>query len=89
MRPADTSPEAWQVWLELVRKMTPAERLQRALELSNTARELCKAGIREQHPGANEREVFLRFAQRQLGDDLFRNVYGSELDAYGSAQWGA
>jgi len=29
MRPADTSPEAWQVWLDLVRKMSPAERLQR------------------------------------------------------------
>jgi hypothetical protein len=89
MRPADTSPEAWQVWLDLVRKMTPAERLQRALELSNTVRELAIAGIREQHPGASEREIFLLFAQRQLGDDLFRNVYGNELDAYGSAEHGA
>jgi hypothetical protein len=89
MRPADTSSEAWQVWLELVRKMTPAERLQRALDLSNTVRELAIAGIREQHPDASEREVFLLFAQRQLGDDLFRKVYGNELDAYGSAERGA
>jgi hypothetical protein len=89
MRPADTSPEAWQVWLELVRKMTPAERLQRALDLSETVRELGKAGIREAHPDASEREVFLRFAQRQLGDELFRKVYSNELDAYGSAERGA
>jgi hypothetical protein len=69
--------------------MTPAERLQRALDLSATVRELGKAGIREAHPNASEREVFLRFAQRQLGDDLFRKVYGKELDAYGSAERGA
>ncbi|HXA52608.1 MAG TPA: hypothetical protein VNV86_19965 [Candidatus Acidoferrum sp.] len=86
MRPADTSPEAWQVWLELVRKMTPAERLQRALDLSETVRELGKAGIREAHPNAGERELFLRFAHRQLGDNLFCKVYGNELDAYGSAE---
>jgi hypothetical protein len=86
MRPADTSPEAWQVWLDLVRKMTPAERLQRTLELSNTVRELAIAGIREQHPNASEREIFLLFAQRQLGDDLFQKVYGNELDAYGSTE---
>lgn len=89
MRPADTSPEAWQVWLELVRKMTPAERLQRALQYSQIVRELAKAGIREAHPNASEREVFLRFAQRQLGDNLFRKVYGTELDTYGSAERGA
>jgi hypothetical protein len=86
MRPADTSPEAWQVWLDLVRKMTPAERLQRAFELTEAARKLSEAEIREANPGASERELFLRFAQRQLGDEIFRKVYGDELDTYGSSE---
>ena len=86
MRPADTSPEAWQVWLDLVRKMSPAERLQRTFECSAFVRNLGEAGIRQAHPGACDREVFLRVAQRQLGDELFRKAYGSELDGYGSAE---
>jgi hypothetical protein len=82
MRPADTSPEAWQVWLEVVRKLTPAERLKRALDLSETVRSLAEAAMRQAHPTASDREIFLRMAQRQLGDELFRKVYGTELNAY-------
>lgn len=86
MRPADTSPEAWQVWLDLVRKMTPAERLERTFALTESLRRLAEAGIREAHPNACDREIFLRLAQRQLGEELFRKVYGTEIDAYGSAE---
>jgi hypothetical protein len=86
MRPADTSPEAWQVLLDLVRKMTPAEKLRRAIELTSAVRKAGEAGIRQAHPGADEREVFLRVAQRQLGLDLFREVFGGELKEHGSAK---
>jgi hypothetical protein len=86
MRPSDTSPEAWKVLLDLVRAMTPAEKLRRAIELTSAARRAGEAGIREAYPGAGEREVFLRVAQRQLGDELFRKVFGGELAEYGSAE---
>jgi len=79
MRPADTSPEAWQVWLELVRKMTPAERLQRALEYSAFVRNLAESTLRREYPNASGREVFLRAARQRLGPELFSRVYGDEL----------
>jgi len=79
MRPADTSPEAWAVYLDLVRRMTPAERLQRALEWSDVVQKLLEAGLREKFPRADECEIFLRSARLRLGRDLFRKAYGDLL----------
>jgi hypothetical protein len=81
MRPRDTSPEAWEVLLDLIRRMPPEEKLQRAIELSALVRALGEAGIRQAHPDASEREIFLRVAQRQLGNELFEKVYGAESAA--------
>ena len=85
MRPRDTSPEAWKVLIDLIRKMSPEGRLQRAIELTAAVRNLGEAGIRQAHPGASEREIFLRVAQRQLGGD-FQKVFGNEWREYGPAE---
>ena len=79
MRPDDTSPEAWRILVELYRNMSPKQRLERALELSDFLRSFCESGIRSQYPQASEREVFLRLTERTLGPDLFRKVYGDVL----------
>lgn len=79
MRPRDTSPEAWRVYIGLLRKMSPAERLHLAMDHSDFIRYMCEAGIRRAYPEADEREVFLRSAQRRLGSELFRAVYGEAL----------
>ena len=86
MRPADTSPEAWKVWVDLMRKISPEVKLQRAIEYTAMVRKLCEAGIRQAHPGAGDREIFLRLAQRQLGGELFEKIFGDEWRAYGSAE---
>ncbi len=78
MRPADTSPEAWQVWLGLIRKMTPAERLQRTFEFSALVRNLAESTLRREYPAASEREIFLRAARQRLGPELFSRVYDRE-----------
>ena len=85
MRPADTSPQAWEVLMSLMRRMSPEEKLQRAIELTAAARNLGEAGICQAYPGASKREIFLRVAQRQLGDE-FQKVFGEEWRAYGSAE---
>jgi hypothetical protein len=77
MRPADTSPEAWKVFLDLQRRMPPEEKLARALELSESIRWNVEASIRRRHPEASEGEIFLRIARHMLGQDLFRKVYNS------------
>ena len=79
MRPADTSPEAWEVLTTLQRRMPPSEKMQLAFEWSEIIRQFAEAGLRQRYPLASEREIFLRFARQSLGEALFRQVYGSEL----------
>jgi hypothetical protein len=79
MRPADTSPEAWKVFLDLQRRMTPGEKIARAFEWSEIVRGFTEAGLRERYPAANDREILLRYARLTMGDDLFRRAYGNAL----------
>ena len=79
MCPMDTTPEAWEFYLNLLRKMTPEQRMQRVFELSEGMRQLRLAGLRQQYPDAGEREIFLRYARENLGQELFRKVYGDVL----------
>jgi len=79
MRPADTSPEAWEVLTALQRRMPPAEKMQLAFEWSEIIRQFAEAGLRERYPHASEREIFLRYARQSLGGELFGKVYGNEL----------
>lgn len=79
MRPADTSPEAWKVYLEVQKRLTPGEKLRRILERSEMMRRLAESELRRKHPDAGEREIFLRRVRQELGPELFRRVYGDEL----------
>jgi hypothetical protein len=79
MCPRDTSPEAWEVFQELQRRMSPGEKLARVFEHSAFVRSLILAGIRRRHPSATEREVFLRFARQTLGQELYQKVYGEPI----------
>jgi hypothetical protein len=79
MRPRDTSPEAWKVLMDLMRKMSPEEKLHRTFEFSALVRGFAEAGLRQKYPNASDREIFLRLARRNLGADLYGKVYGAEL----------
>ena len=79
MRPEDTSPEAWQVFLEIQRRTPPGEKIRRAMSLSKTIQLLSEAGLRRKFPEASDREIFLRRARLTLGEDLFRKAYSTEL----------
>lgn len=56
---SDTSPEVEAMQFEIRRRMTGAQRLRLALEMSQFARELRKAGIRQDHPDWTERQVMI------------------------------
>ena len=79
MRPEDTSPEAWRVLMDIYRRMTPDEKLQKTFEMSEFLRSVSEAGVRADYPGASEREVFLRVTQKYLGKELFAKVYGDVI----------
>jgi hypothetical protein len=82
MCPADTTAEAWRVFLDVQRRMSPSEKLQRVLDLSALVQSAAEAGLRHSYPEADGREIFLRATRQRLGADLFRKVYGSPLADY-------
>lgn len=53
----DTTPEAEQVLLQTIRRMPPIDRLQAALELSESVRALALARMRVLHPGLSQLEL--------------------------------
>ena len=54
---SDTSPHIRKMLLEMERRMTGEERLQRMLEACELVREFSKAGIRNRHPDWTEAQV--------------------------------
>lgn len=76
MRPEveDTSHEARRIQLQLLRNASPSRRLQLALSLSQTTRELALGALRRRHPELSEREIRLRFAELHYGRELAGRV---------------
>lgn len=73
-----------EVWLDLLRRKPPGEKLAQALQLSGFVLQLSEAGVRSRHPQADDREVFLRMAAQHLSRELMMRVYGwdPETDAH-------
>jgi len=78
------SPEAWKVFLEIQRRLSPAEKLRRALDLSALVRGATEA-VRGLYPLASEHEIFLRTARLALGEELFQQAYGNAIPPDGPA----
>jgi hypothetical protein len=72
----DTDPKALEVFLDLQRKMTAEEKLRAVFQLNDFLMRLVEAGVRSQHPQADDREVFLRCAARRLDRETMIRVYG-------------
>jgi len=73
--PADTTPEAWRVQLEIYRRMPPSKRLELALRMSDSMRELVASGVRARHPEYDEQQVKFAVNRLLLGDELFRKAF--------------
>jgi hypothetical protein len=73
--PADTTPEAYGVHLNIYRQMAPSRRLELALQMSDSLRRVVAAGVRSRHPEYSEEQVRLAVARLWLGEDAFRKAY--------------
>jgi hypothetical protein len=62
--------------IEIVRRMTPAQRLHRSFELRACTLRLARARILQKHPDATPREVQLRLASLWLDAETMRRVWG-------------
>jgi len=70
----DTSSAATQVQVEILRGMTPGQRLGLATRMSDDARALSAAGIRHRHPEYSADEVRSALLDVMLGADLAAHV---------------
>jgi hypothetical protein len=80
---ADTRPEVARILLEGYRRMAPAEKLQRACDLSQATRQMAASRIRRVYPGSDDRQVRLRVASLTLGRDTMVRVFGWDPDKEG------
>lgn len=61
---------------EGLKKMTPQERVQRAVSLTVFTHQIALAGIRERYPDETEREHELRLAARYIDAQTMRKAFG-------------
>ncbi len=52
------------IYLQALRRMTPEQRLSKALELSDTARRLFRTGLRRRFPGLSEDQFHQLYLER-------------------------
>lgn len=76
----DTAPGRRDRYLELLRKLTPAQRLARAADLSDAVRHLAEVGIRQRHPDASAEEVRVRLVVRLYGREFAARHYATVPD---------
>jgi hypothetical protein len=74
---SDTSANARAVQDQILRKLSPGERLQMVRDLTVGLQELAFAAIRQERPQLTDEEIWLELASRRLGVDVVRKIYGS------------
>ena len=74
----DTSPDAQAMQLDLLRHMTPQERIEKMCALSQSLREMAFQAIRRRHPQLDEAEVRLKFIDLTYGQTLADDVRRSQ-----------
>lgn len=67
---SDTSPEAEKVQIEILRRMSIAQRLGRVREWTRTLVHLSREGLARANPGLDARELDLLWVEHQYGRDL-------------------
>lgn len=71
----DTSADFECLQIAAWRRMSPLEKAEITNRATSDALTLALSGIRQRHPGASERECFIRLAALRLGPALVCQVY--------------
>lgn len=80
----DTTREIEEILFAAYRRMSSSEKLERIGALGSLAESVALAGLREQYPDADERELRLRLAGRQYPRELLITAFGwdPEIEGY-------
>jgi hypothetical protein len=71
----DTTAEAEAAQVQALRRMGPARRSALAVEMSESARNLCLTGIRHRHPEYDDATARWALFRLLIGDELFQRVW--------------
>jgi hypothetical protein len=80
VRSIDTSPAAHQVQLDAYRAMGARRRAELAVEMSEDLRLVTIEGLRERHPGIDDRELHLLLVELWHGHEIAASVRRSLAD---------
>jgi hypothetical protein len=79
----DTTPEAQRKQYELMRKLSPEQKLSLAFNLTETMRQLVLADLYHRYPQADSEEIRRRFIARVLPREDVIRAYGFDPKAEG------
>ncbi len=80
---SDTSPEVERMMIEIWRRATPEQKLQKVLSIGRSINEMVRAFLRTQYPDATPREIELRLASRNLDRETMIKVFGWDPEVHG------
>jgi len=76
LRPRDTSIEAWEIYIGVLRKMTPEQRMLKGFQLTDMARRVAMHGIKERHPDYSDKEVKLALLRMTITEGQWKEHFG-------------
>lgn len=79
----DTTPDAQRKQIELMRRLSPAQKISLTFALTETMRDLIRADLRHRFPHADETELLRRFIARVLPREDVIKAYGFDPKAEG------
>ena len=72
---AYTATRVWELYISLIRRMAPEQKLASVFELTRRARAAQEDAIRRANPHWRDRDVILFAAAKRFGEDLVRKAY--------------
>jgi len=79
----DTSPQTLEIQVKIWRGMSIDEKAAIVNNLNRDVERMAETGVRQRHPNATDREVFLRLAALRLGRELSIAAYRWDPNEHG------
>jgi hypothetical protein len=73
--PRDTTPEAFWVQIEALRRLGTEGRARMTFQLCDQVRRFAAAGVRSRHPDYTDEQIRFAVIRLRLGERLFAKVY--------------
>ena len=72
-----------QLILQRLREMSPSEKVEMVVRLTNDCLALATAGIRQRHPRADDHEMRMRLGVLRVGPELMLQAFGWDIAEHG------